>query len=1529
MAQSIEKNITAAKIGRSRALMQKINVLYTRDGSDAPPIESLEEQDDFNTKLFFGKSGNENIDWNSPGVEGIIRMYYEISKFLKGTVRNNIIKEGGVDSSNTGHNSTTRSGLTRAAQDLQEGKAFESGFFVGWEGLDREVNNASGTRRADLSMILNMGRKGDFQVKMTEDWPSYASSYGQDVTSSTFLNNRDTIPYLDTSSSPPRWRAKWPDDDANSVTYLIDKITTIIGQRSPLGQKPASNYVSASIMLNNGWIHDSVMGRRLADVYPQKVVTTERWGVDTITDPETGQTFDEPWSTSSTTYSYGNDIYDKSQSLSSNTDVQESGGGLEGERITTEIAPPSGYDSSFLDYWDDRINSSLTAIKSLLTQTKTFIDYTKVNDDSYLINPNIPPGKDEAWAMQNKWHDEIDYCKNLIDQFLSDISPYYSGGGTTSSSGRDYLNSRLDVLLSELADIRARMKKIGDVIDSNSTDSSIMVNNPIFGDVAEAETLYGLRFLATRMIIDSADGSKTAVESIGVAIAMMDKKLQKAEEELRMYGIPEYEWIYTPEIVGIEPYYRLNQATMEMETAGWMVVCAGQDHCTAYDFKRSLDYDPATGEGAWIDLIPAGQNHTVVDRDANSGKVLSYYIDKEIEPGQEPYYMAKAYDDGTGEKSPSEYNRIATESKWSEPKSAAEIEAPVTPQERPRKIYEPNEPVVINRAASIPPNTLAWTTNWKGSEAEDIDRTLFKSEVPFDSIASNLMVFVNERFKSPDKNGETNDYWIDDTYTVRFHESVEPNDEISLHVFIRSFEGKEQCVDVWYDLVDELPGTLESDTVAYVRNDRKYYQFDGSFWNEISDPCAGTIDQWKQTVDKFENLPTVGNSDGDMRLVLDENIIYRWDGGLEEWLMISGSNGSGYWRSPVDTFDELPVLDSNKNGEIRFVIETSSLYRWNENTQEWDALTMGGSGGGSAIWGEPVPSFLDLPDPATQLNEVRLVLDEKKLYIWDATDAVWMPVYAEARMNHDDLEDMVGGEELHDDRYYREDEMDSFLQDIKERVNYLEELKPRDAQELSGDFTITGTKFYSGYLSDGHNIRFETLLPNQYFQWITFDSSFVLHNDNLEQFKDADKGVLKLYINDIEVDNFDLSSNFIEDERDDGQTWTPASSTNGKIVITSVQPYNNYPLYQRGDYELHFTEDDFESGENKIQFIHTLEIDQGLYEDRKTNEFVFFYDTNKSYRGFQSIETNLINLTSEKYLSGIRYLSLGDSFNLKFYVERMFNNTYPMPKQVEVDGSDFGIDLIELNHESDGVNEVTPFVYAQYQFDKNFTIDKIGVYSVKPNLILQPYTVKGKDPKRNWSSSNFLINTINQKSDDKNEYFLDEVYRLPNDDYDIITSITGMWDSTKLLDDGELQVFNGLIYPQNLYNDYIPTQAVDYRNFINEASYIRAFRSDAPHNNGEFFVEGYQHGMSSIRLEIKIPGQTGWLNLSSYYNAVDFTGSDGDGCLVKEEFNNLHFTTGEFNTAYSDNIILLKITFIGTNISTLREEKITRVSINW
>lgn len=74
----------------------------------------------------------------------------------------------------------------------------------------------------------------------------------------------------------------------------------------------------------------------------------------------------------------------------------------------------------------------------------------------------------------------------------------------------------------------------------------------------------------------------------------------------------------------------------------------------------------------------------------------------------------------------------------------------------------------------------------------------------------------------------------------------------------------------------------------------------------VLDIQAGTS-TWRQPVMTITDLPSTGNNEGDVRLVLDTNLLYRWDPALEDWVVISGGGGGGSF---------LPLSGGTMSGDI-------------------------------------------------------------------------------------------------------------------------------------------------------------------------------------------------------------------------------------------------------------------------------------------------------------------------------------------------------------------------------------------------------------------------------------------------------------------------------------------------------------------------------------------------------------------------------------------------------------------------------------
>ena len=162
------------------------------------------------------------------------------------------------------------------------------------------------------------------------------------------------------------------------------------------------------------------------------------------------------------------------------------------------------------------------------------------------------------------------------------------------------------------------------------------------------------------------------------------------------------------------------------------------------------------------------------------------------------------------------------------------------------------------------------------------------------------------------------------------------------------------------------------------------------------------------------------------------------------------------------------------------------------------------------------------------------------------------------------------------------------------------------------------------------------------------------------------------------------------------------------------------------------------------------------------------------------------------------------------------------------------------------------------------------------------------------------------------ELFQDENYRLPDTfNFDDKTAaVTGNWDSTAVLTNGDAQVFNGklIVGSVNYTTGYLPVQNTNanYSTFSGDQVYYRAIQqANTPHSNGTLFLEGITSADigSKVDVYIKLPTQTGWLDLSKDYLAASFTGADGDGAKTSMTDANggvqIGWTAGTFSTADS------------------------------
>ena len=1314
MAISIEEKKRKIKETRSRAVQQKINLLWARDGSTSPEIESSSEEDDFNLSQLFGGSKSSQIDWTQLGVEGLIRCYYEIIYKINGKVRNNPITNNrenpnGGAAQNTAYQ---RSDLTTTAEQVMSGTAYKSGYFVG---------NAAGFEgKAESGITINQqAAKGEY-----------------DYTSSTFLDNRDKVLIGGSYSYPP--------NDTNQTIGKINDALSIIGDKSPLGPITGEIEEGGSAPSYTTIIPDTILGNRFADVINYSS-TSGGYGTE-------GE-----WQNGS--YSFGNGSYDFENNLTIAQD-QATGG-----------TRPPGYQYIHRDYYDSNLDTLLQDIKNKLQEVWQFIEYTKVNYDNFFMNPSVIPGRDDNWSQQVGWQASITNMISIIDTYLTD------------KVGKNRLE--LDALIIGLK------TSLNNIITTLSTMASQI--DTVFGnDVSDASTLYGFRTLWIKNLIDVQNGgSKITLVSIGSSIEDADKKIAQTEESFGIIGVTLKEdsfstqkyWdkgIATPIIGGIETHMSLDQRQylddeqtivnedyLQMIPDGLILAWEETAHATAYTVYKSNDYDPISGTGTWIALIPSGQTYTIENIDINTGKVLSYYIDYDVdfEAEENPYYKVQAFD--IGQKATNNWWWYGATSEISDAKSADDfISTPSSGTNIPGMSGPPPA-----RPDELPDYLFKYATIKLGSQSTDspINKT-YKSDVEFDSIGSNLEVFVNGVLKH-----KTDDYIILNSTDIQFLTPTNPTDKITLIVYFGS------------------------------------------------------------------------------------------------------SSGSGSWKAPVATMAQRPSINNN-DGDVILVLENNTLYSWDESEGQWYEI----KGAGSSL-------------------------------------------------THTDLSDMPDTNGLnadHDARYPRREEVNTLLSTLQTQLDNLSYLIPDNAIPLTAHLTITNTPYYTGYLSGGQVNTFRTLSAYQQYNKIVVGDLFVLESTNKSaEFSDADKGVFSLYINDTLADSINLGDRFIESERGQQQSWTPYISPLGKIEIISIAPYNNFGQYQKCDFKLNISKTSLTPGENKINLYHIVNG-----ETRSVPDFIFFWDATPTNIFFDNYVLTESLLGSQKYLSGVRYYSIGDKLNLQFTAQSLFNNTYIKGAQIEANCSELGVTPFSFDYTSqytttDGIAPVTPNTLMPIIYKNSISLNQINIYSTSPIIKL-----KGNQPHRSIENTklfqNVLINTWTKAADDKHEYFIDEKYRLPVEEYNTTpANYQDLWNSRIILGNKDLLLYDKkLAYPGiNFLSGYYPNQTINYSGLTGERHYIRAFiDSGEPHNNGIFTIKDNIFDNQYIKIMMKLSGQTGWLDLKKPYNEADFHGADNDGCLVEYSGNNFKWTSGGYSTALSGYMIILRVT-----MSSAYAPPIEEISINW
>ena len=521
------------------------------------------------------------------------------------------------------------------------------------------------------------------------------------------------------------------------------------------------------------------------------------------------------------------------------------------------------------------------------------------------------------------------------------------------------------------------------------------------------------------------------------------------------------------------------------------------------------------------------------------------------------------------------------------------------------------------------------------------------------------------------------------------------------------------------------------------------------------------------------------------------------------------------------------------------------------------------------------------------------------------------------------------------------------LDDVNE---ILAQLAPAQPLSLAGTtLTMTGVAMYNGNASDkaGQNYKSvagESIGGTYLGGSITLSDAFTLKNPTIgdpeaggdDTFYPGNEGILSSRITtdgaEYEMGSIDLISAYPNPDL----SLTLNSQNSG---------YNSFNLWVRGDASISVSTY-LESGYNKIIMRHTV---SGT--DRDSEEYEVFYDDSGVGSSFD-VNPSSIELSAViRELSGIRNYNTGSTWRITANINAsVFKNVYQTNAFTWTLTSTVGGTISLTDPAWDGTVSSPPNVLDSPVLGGTTNFVATTLANIRSVSMTTGITINKPGRSANQVtifSPNKLIDSFSDSSTVLNEPFDDENYRLPDNDgnaypdnYDTVpVSLTGNWTSESDLIDGEAAVFHGSLYHGSSsslpsggnFSTMSPSGSPDYSGFTSDAVYLRAFKDAGnPHNNGILELVGLTSsdvspvGSGDVNVEIKLPTETGWLDLGKIFNVATFTGIDGDGCQTAQSGDDWSFTFSTFSTADSDFTIIVRVTIRNTT-SVISRMRIT----NW
>ena len=379
-----------------------------------------------------------------------------------------------------------------------------------------------------------------------------------------------------------------------------------------------------------------------------------------------------------------------------------------------------------------------------------------------------------------------------------------------------------------------------------------------------------------------------------------------------------------------------------------------------------------------------------------------------------------------------------------------------------------------------------------------------------------------------------------------------------------------------------------------------------------------------------------------------------------------------------------------------------------------------------------------------------------------------------------------------------------------------------------------------------------------------------------------------------------MVSEVLNGEVDATRQITDGTGMSGALIVNDISTYNE--IWRKANAEILWAPS---AGWVKHKMTYDSNI---VHQD--TSETELWYDPVNAAPVITGTEVTENSLTSSRYLSGVRYYYLGDTFDMTSSVAKIAESCLKVGNPVSyefvgplviktIDGSTFAHDGTYV------VNDVNQAI----GYSNVYSIDaRLQVIGQKPSGI----TVSQLSP-----SENRLVNTYPTELSVLNDYSpFDEYYRLPaswNFDATPAGNLYGNWNSSTLLSNGNAMLYNGKVwaYPNiNFSSGYLPVQSADYTSFSGDQGIYWGFNIGNAHSSATIYLPGLTNvntqisaaGTGNLNIQLKLPGVSAWLDCGRSFG-------DGPGCRVgTSSGSTLNVSFGLLSTTSSSGYVYMWVT---------------------